>query len=103
MENADEWDNVILDEDGVTSAAWSSMAAGIRLDEMPAQIIEDDTLIAAYQYGVQQTITDIRIAIAECHMEFEDARHWYQQEKIAESRLLAANKLRLSLRGNHGI
>lgn len=103
MENADEWDNVILDEDGVTSAAWSAMAAGIRLDEMPEQIIDDETLIAAYQHGVQKTIADIRFSIAECHMEFEDARHWYKQEQIAESRLLAANTLRLSLRGNHGI
>jgi hypothetical protein len=92
---SNKWDNVVLDEDGVTNAQYSALAAGENLMELPPEILAQPALLDSYIFGVNQTINQIAISLHECMTEGdgENAVHWRQQEQIAQTRLQTAQAL----------
>lgn len=92
---SNKWDNVVLDEDGVTNAQYSALAAGENLMELPPEILAQPALLDSYIFGVNQTINQIAISLHECMTEGggENAAHWRQQEQIAQTRLKTAQAL----------
>ncbi|MDH1848074.1 hypothetical protein [Aeromonas caviae] len=92
---SNKWDNVVLDEDGVTNAQYSALAVGENLMELPPEILAQPALLDSYIFGVNQTINQIAISLHECMTEGdgENAVHWRQQEQIAQTRLQTAQAL----------
>lgn len=92
---SNKWDNVVLDEDGVTNAQYSALAAGENLMELPPEILAQPALLDSYIFGVNQTINQIAISLHECMTEGdgENAVHWREQEQIAQTRLQTAQAL----------
>lgn len=92
---SNKWDNVVLDEDGVTNAQYSALAAGENLMELPPEILAQPALLDSYIFGVNQTINQIAISLHECMTEGDggNAAHWRQQEQVAQTRLKTAQAL----------